>query len=165
MKGRVRLDVVVAVAILIGLIVANATVYAPKRRQLDDVTGNLELAEKELRYVAGHSDALGLVAGYLPSEAEEPGNQRFLEGASAEIDRLGLALSRIEPKGETPYGEYVKRSYKMQIEGSYEGLASFFEYIEGLSDVVIVEGFDYRSSAVSRNSRHRASVSISVIGY
>lgn len=165
MKGRVRLDLITAVAMLLVLIVANSVVYAPKRRELDTITENLKQAEKELRYVAGHSKAVALVENYLPSYAQDAGDQRFLGGASAELDRLGLGLARVEPQGDKPYGDYVRRSYKLQLEGSYSGFSSFLEYLEELSDVVLIESFDYRSSAAGTGSRHRANLSVSVIGY
>ncbi|MBD3348542.1 MAG: type 4a pilus biogenesis protein PilO [Candidatus Eisenbacteria bacterium] len=164
-KGRVRLDLIVAVAILLALAVANATVYAPRRREFRDLADNLAQTENELRYVAGHSEALARVSDYLPQRTGEAGDQRFLAGVSAKIDELGLALNRVEPKGETAYGEYVKRSYKMQIEGDYEGLTSFMRYVEGLSDVAIVESFDCRSGVLGAGAKHRASLEISVIGY
>ncbi|MFH1502639.1 MAG: type 4a pilus biogenesis protein PilO [Candidatus Eisenbacteria bacterium] len=164
MRGRVRLDLIVAVAILLGLVVANATVYAPKRRQLDDVTGNLKRAEQELRYFAGHSGALAEVEEYLPTQAES-GDHRFLSGVSAELDRLGIALLRVEPQAETPYGAYVQRTYKLQLEGSYKGFSSFLEYLEHMSDVVIVEDLDFKSSALSTGSKHMGSLTVSVIGY
>ncbi len=166
MKGKARLDLILAVAILLVLVVANAVVYAPKRRQLDALTDEFVRAESELLYVAGHSDALARVADYLPQHADDSGDHRFLSGVTAELDRLGLALSRVEPHGETPYsGTYVKRGYKMQIEGDYDGMSSFLEYLEGLSDVVVVDAFDYRSSVTRSDSNHRASLSVSVIGY
>lgn len=166
MKGRARLDLILAVAILLVLVVANATVYAPKRRKLDALADELVRAESELLYVAGHSEALARVADYLPEHSEDSGDHRFLSGVTAELDRLDLALSRVEPQGETPYsGAYVKRGYKMQIEGDYEGMSSFLEYLESMSDVVVVDAFDYRSSVTRSDSKHRASLSVSVIGY
>ena len=166
MNGRARLDLIVAVAILLALIVANAAIYAPRRRQLNDVTEHLEQAEQELLYVAGHSDALVQVEDYLPASHGDAGDQRFLSEASSELDRLDVALSRIEPQGETPYGTYMRRTYKMQLEGKYKGLTSFFEYLERMSDVVLVEAFDVRSSALtSSGSKHKGSLTVAVIGY
>ena len=165
MKGRARLDLIIAVAILLALVIANATVYAPRRRALDALAADLDQTEQELQYMAGHSEALARVADYLPENKGEAGDQRFLSGISAEIDGLGLSLNRVEPRGETPYGGYVRRAYKMQIEGDYEGLTSFMRYLEGLSDLTVVEEFDYRSSVLGSGSKHRASLEVSVIGY
>jgi hypothetical protein len=164
-NGRVRLDLIVAVAILLALVVANATVYAPKRRHLSTLADSLEQTEQELRYMAGHSDALALVSDYLPKDSGGAGGQRFLAGLSSELDRLDLTLSRVEPRGETPYGAYVRREYKMQIEGAYDQLCAFMEYLEGLPEVVLVEGFDYRSSQLGAWPEHRASLDVAVIGY
>jgi Tfp pilus assembly protein PilO len=157
---------IVAVAILLGLIVANATVYAPRRGRLDSVADSLEKAEQELLYVAGHSEALARVVDYLPAdETDAAGDQRFLSGVSSELDRRGMRLTRVEPQEETPYGPYTKRTYKMQIEGTYDGISSFLEYLERLTDLVLVESFDYRSGALSSASRHKGSLVVSVIGH
>ncbi len=59
----------------------------------------------------------------------------------------------------------MRRNYKMQVEGSYDSMNSFMEYLEGLSDVVVFDDFDLRSSATGTGSRHRASLTLSVIGY
>ena len=165
MKGRARLDLIVAVAILLVLVIANATVYAPRRRELNALAKDLNQTEQELRYVAGHSDALQRVSDFLPRRTSEAGDQRFLSGITSEIDRLGLSLNRVEPRNETPYGEYVKREYKLQIEGNYEDLRAFMAYLEGLSDIAVMESFDFRSSELGRGSRHRASLELSVIGH
>ncbi len=89
MKGRARLDLIVAVAILLVLVVANATIYAPKRKQLDTLADELVRAEKELLYVAGHSEALAQVADFLPQPAADSGDHRFLSGVTSELDHLG----------------------------------------------------------------------------
>lgn len=165
MRGRARLDLILAVAILLALVIANITVYAPRRRQLSALAANLEQTEQELRYMAGHSDELALVSEFLPKDSGAAGDQRFLSGISAELDRLDLALSRVEPRGETPYGAYVRREYKMQIEGAYDEIVSFMGYLEELSDVVLLESFDIRSSVLGAGAEHRASVEVAVIGY
>ena len=167
MRLRIRLDIIAAVAVLIALLAANSALYKPRYARLTALAKQVDRAERELLFMAGESENLTRIAQFLPGNNEDLSHtdQRFLAGLNEELGRLGLAMSRIEPVGEEPYGTYVRREYKLQIEGEYRDMSEFLEYLEGLSDVVIVETFDIRSREMVSSSRHRAHLTLSVIGY
>jgi len=158
---------VVALAMLVALLVANATVYAPRRERLKSISARADQLQREFGYLAGHTQDLKYFAEFLPGKNDRgrTGDQRFLSGVSDETRRLGITLSRIEPAGEEPYGQYVKRTYKLQIEGGYRSFVKFLEFLEGLPEVVLVTSFDLKSSALSASARSRADLEISVVGY
>lgn len=167
MRARVRIDLVVALAVLGALLVANATMYAPRRERLASISARANQLQREFGYLAGHTRDLKHFAEFLPGKNGhgQTGDQRFLSGVSAETRRLGITLARIEPVGEEPYGQYVKRTYKLQIEGSYRNLVGFLKFVEGLPEVVLVKSFDLKSSILSASPRNRADLEISVVGY
>jgi hypothetical protein len=164
---RARLEIVIAAGILLGLLVADAAVYRPRRARLAELSQELAKAEQQLLYLAGHSSDLERVADYLPSPPPggAVGDQLFLSRVSEELGRRRLVLSRVEPSGEKQDGQYMRRSYKFQIEGDYDDFAGFLEFVERLPEVVVVESFDYRSSEVAQSGRHRVSLTLTVIGY
>jgi hypothetical protein len=166
-RMRARLEFIIAAAILVGLFVADVAVYRPRRAMLAQLTQDLARAEQQLFYLAGHASDLERVAEFLPSPPPRGavGDQLFLSAVSEELGRRGLVLTRVEPTGEKPYGQYIRRSYKFQIEGDYGDFASFLEYVERLPEVVVVESFDYRSSLLTRGGSHRVSLALTVIGY
>ena len=41
----------------------------------------------------------------------------------------------------------------------------FLEFVERLPEVVVIESFDYRSSALTQGGSHRVSLTLTVIGY
>lgn len=167
MRFRIRLDVIAALAVLAALLSANAVLYKPRYARLSALAKDVHQAERELLFMAGQSENLMQIARFLPADGggSVHADQRFLADLNDELGRLGLAMSRIEPTGEEPHGNYVKRSYKLQVEGEYRDLSDFLAYLEGLSDVVLVESFDIRSSELLSTSRHRANLSLSVVSY
>lgn len=166
MRARVRIDLVMALVMLGALLVASATVYAPRREKLESTTSKVDQLQRELGYLAGHASDLRRFAEFLPAKNGDgqSGDQRFLSGVSGETRRIGLVLVRIEPVNEEPYGQYVKRTYKLQIEGSYRDFTSFLQYLEGLPEVVLVNTFDLKSSILTATPRNKADLEISVVG-
>ena len=167
MRVRARSEIVIAATILLGLLVADAAVYRPRRARLASLSQELAIAEQRLLYLAGHTSDLERVSEFLPSPPSDGavGDQLFLSQVSEELRRRGLALSRVEPSGERQAGQYVRRSYKFQIEGDYDDFAGFLERVERLPEVVLVESFDYRSSQLTQGGRHRVNLTLTVIGY
>jgi hypothetical protein len=166
-RARVRIDLVVALAMLGALLVANATTYAPRRARLESISTKADQLQREFGYLAAHTQDLTRFAEFLPGKNDHgrTGDQRFLSSVSAETKRLGITLGRIEPVGEDPYGQYMKRTYKLQIEGGYRSFVRFLEFLEGLPEVVLVTSFDLKSSILSASARNRADIEISVVGY
>ncbi len=167
MRLRASPEIIVVAAILLGLLVADAAIYRPRRTRLANLTQELALAEQQLLYLAGHANDLGRVAEFLPDQPPSGtvGDQLFLSRVSEELARRGLALTRVEPMAERPSGEYVRRSYKFQIEGDFDDFTAFLDFVEKLPEVVLVESFDYRSSLLARGGRHRVKLTVAVIGY
>jgi len=164
---RARLEIVIAAGILLALLVADAAVYRPRRTRLAELSQELASAEQQLFYLAGHSSDLERVADYLPSPPPSGavGDQLFLSRVSEALGRRRLVLSRVEPSGEKQEGQYIRRSYKFQIEGDYDDFGGFLEFVERLPEVVVVESFDCRSSLLTQGGRHRVSLTLTVIGY
>lgn len=167
MRLRASPEIIVVAAILLGLLVADAAIYRPRRTRLAHLTQELALAEQQLLYLAGHANDLERVAEFLPDPPPSGtvGDQLFLSRVSEEIGRRRLSLTRVEPMGERPSGEYVRRSYKFQIEGDFDGFTGFLDFVEKLPEVVVVESFEYRSSRLTRSGRHWVKLEVAVIGY
>jgi Tfp pilus assembly protein PilO len=165
---RGRIEITVVAAILLALLVADAAIYRPRRTRLAQLAQELARAEQQLLYLAGHSGDLERVAEFLPDRPPQGtvGDQLFLSGVNEEVARRGLVLTRVEPSGESQEGAYVRRAYKLQIEGSYDDFIDFLAYVERLPEVVLVESFDYRSRLLTEgSSRHRVKLTVTVIGY
>lgn len=153
--------------VLLGLLVADAAIYRPRRARLASLTQELAHAEQQLLYLAGHADDLERVAEFLPEHPPDGtvGDQFFLSRVSEELARRGLTLTRVEPMGEKREGEYTRRSFKFQIEGDYDDFTAFLAFIETLPEVVVVESFEYRSRLISQTGRHWVRLTVNVIGY
>jgi Tfp pilus assembly protein PilO len=164
---RARPEIIVVAAVLLGLLVADAAVYRPRRARLAALTQELAVAEQQLLYLAGHANDLERVTEFLPERPPEGtvGDQLFLSRVSAELARRGLALTRVEPMGEKRQGEYTRRTFKLQIEGDYDDFTGFLDFIEKLPEIVVVDSFEYRSSLISQTGRHWVKVTVDVIGY
>ena len=164
---RIRFDMVAAVVVLAALLAANSALFNPRYARLTALAQEVDQAERELLFLAGQSENLSRIARFLPGEDEGSvhADQWFLTYLNTELGRLGLAMSRIEPTDEEPYGTDVKRSYKLQIEGDYRDISEFLAHLEGLPDVVLVESFDIRSSELLSSSKHRVNLLLAVIGY
>jgi Tfp pilus assembly protein PilO len=166
-KLRARPELIVVALVLLGLLVADAAVYRPRRARLASLTQELAQAEQQLLYLAGHADDLQRVTEYLPARPPSGtvGDQFFLSRIGEELARRDLTLSRVEPMGERRQGEYTKRSFRLQIEGDYDDFAAFLGFMETLPEVVLVETFEYRSRLISQTGRHWVKLTVDVIGY
>jgi Tfp pilus assembly protein PilO len=166
-KLRARPELIVVAAVLLGLLVADAAIYRPRRTRLARLTQELALAEQQLLYLAGHANDLQRVAEFLPDRPPSGtvGDQLFLSRVSEGLAQRGLTLTRVEPAGESRQGPYTRRSFKFQIEGDYDDFLGFLDFMERLPEVVVVESFDYRSKLISQTGRHWVKLTVAVTGY
>lgn len=149
------------------LLVADATVYRPRKARLSDLNRELAVAETEHAYVAGHSTHLERILDFLPESPEgtNGGEQQFLEKISERLQDTGMVLTRVEPQRVRPHGAYTRRGFKLEVEGRYRGFANFLRYLELMPEVVIVESFELRSRQLGGRSKHAATLIVTVIGH
>jgi Tfp pilus assembly protein PilO len=149
------------------LLVANATVYQPRRERLQELNRELAVTETEHAYVAGHSMHLERILDFLPERSEEAnggGEQQFLEKISERLQDAGMVLTRVEPQRVRPFGSYMRRGFKFEVEGRYRDFANFLRYLELMPDVVVVESFEIKSKQLGGKNRHSATLMVTVIG-
>jgi hypothetical protein len=151
------------------LLVADATVYRPRRMRLHELNQELAVAETEHAYVAGHSMHLERILDFLPERPENGSNgggeQQFLEKISARLQEQGMVLTRVEPQRVREHGSYTRRVFKLEIEGRFRDFANFLRYLELMPEVVIVDAFELKSKQLSGRSRHSATLIVTVIGH
>ena len=164
---RSWLGVVVIVVICALLVVADGTLYRPRRERLRELTRELAIAESEHAYVAGHSIELERILDLLPADVDgvNEGEQRFLSNISQQLQGTGMVLTRVEPRHVQEDGSYTRRTFKLEVEGGYREFANFLRYMELLPEVVIVKSFELHSRQVRRGSKHSATLTVTVIGY
>jgi hypothetical protein len=164
---RPRAELIIAAVVLAALLVGDAMIHRPKRDALASVQRKAARAEQELLYVVSHRDELSRIQDFLPVplEGDVQGAERFLALVNEEAGRLGAVITRVEPMGETPDGDYMQRTFKLTLEGEFSEFRGFLRFLEEIPEVVIVHSFDYRSSAISAAATHRAAITLSVIGY
>jgi Tfp pilus assembly protein PilO len=161
------LGVVVIVVICALLVVADGTLYRPRRERLRELTRELAIAESEHAYVAGHSIELERILDLLPADVDgvNEGEQQFLSNISQQLQGAGMVLTRVEPRRVQEDGSYTRRTFKLEVEGGYREFANFLRYMELLPEVVIVKSFELHSRQVRRGSKHSATLTVTVIGY
>ncbi len=164
---RSWLGVVVIVVICALLLVADGTLYRPRRERLRELTRELAIAESEHAYVAGHSIELERILDLLPADVDgvNEGEQQFLSNISQQLQGTGMVLTRVEPRHVQEDGSYTRRTFKLEVEGGYREFANFLRYMELLPEVVIVKSFELHSRQVRRGSKHSATLTVTVIGY
>ena len=164
-RSWVGITIIVVICAL--LLVADATVYRPRRVKLAELTRELAIAESEHAYVAGHSVQLERILDFLPEEVEgvNEGEQQFLSNISEELQDAGMTLTRVEPRRVVQEGFYTHRTFKLEVEGGYREFANFLRYLELLPEVVIINSFEIQSKQVRRSSKHSATLMVTVIGY
>ncbi len=164
---RSWLGVVVIVVICALLLVADGTLYRPRRERLRELTRELAIAESEHAYVAGHSIELERILDLLPADVDgvNEGEQQFLSNISQQLQGAGMVLTRVEPRRVEEDGSYTRRTFKLEVEGGYREFANFLRYMELLPEVVIVKSFELHSRQVRRGSKHSATLTVTVIGY
>ncbi len=164
---RSWLGVVVIAVICALLLVADGTLYRPRRERLRELTRELAIAESEHAYVAGHSIELERILDLLPAEVDgvNEGEQQFLSNISQQLQGAGMVLTRVEPRRVEEDGSYTRRTFKLEVEGGYREFANFLRYMELLPEVVIVKSFELHSRQVRRGSKHSATLTVTIIGY
>jgi hypothetical protein len=165
-KARYSLELVVALAVMVILIVADVRVARPRRLAAAETGRKVEQAEQELKYLSGHAQELGQIAQFLPRplEAGVTGDERFLGEVSDGARRLNLAMTKVEPGGEEPYGSYVMRRYRLSFEGSYYGFAALLQTMERMPEIVSITGLECSSRELTNTGRHRAMLEVAVLG-
>jgi len=166
MRERFRIDVVVALTVMVALIVADAQIGRARRAAALETGRRVEQTEGELRYLAGHASEIGEVVRFLPRPAGNPSDadERFLSEVSDAARGQRLAITKVEPGGEEPYGTFVARHYKMNFEGGYAGFAGFLRFLETMPETVIVTNMDCSSKDLVTGPSHRMTLEVTVIG-
>ncbi len=169
MSTRDRIGIAIPLIVLCLVIVLNLAVQRPRWREMISLTGDIARAEIALSEIVETDVDLEEARLYLPERVDEEvsADQRFLSSVSSEMARLGLLLIELEPKGDRPaIGGYRERSYLVEFEGSYKGVAEFLEYLESVPEIVTVTSLDVRSNRViAAGSGHRTLVVFKVTGY
>jgi hypothetical protein len=155
---------ILAIAVL--LIIGNAAVLRPARTRLHELNSALAVSRSESAYLKGNPEHFELVASFLPESPDSlgGGEQRFLGKISDRIKSLGMTMTNVEPRKVTPEGSYVRRQFKMEVEGSYREFASLLRYLETMPEVVMLNTFELRSGTLRRTSDHTAIITLTVIG-
>lgn len=163
---RKNIQLLAAVAVLIAIFALYFGVYRPRSDRLARLSESVASADQRFSSAQLHSGDLQQSAAYLPREGSENGNggQRFLSLVNDETRRLGIRLNRIEPLAQEPDGEFVRRQYRIQMEGRYSQFADFFSYLEALPEYVEIEAFEIRSREIQPGNRHKATLSLWVTG-
>jgi hypothetical protein len=160
MGTRSWIGVAVIIVICAALLIADMTVYRPRRMKLDELNRELAVAESEMAYVAGHASHLARILDFLPKpiegEGANEGEQQFLSQ---------MVLMRVEPQRVQEDGSYTRRGYKLEVEGGFRQFANFLRYLELMPEVVIVNSFEIHSKEIGRRSQHSATLKVTVIGY
>lgn len=149
------------------LLVADATVYHPRREELRELTRELAIAENDLSYVAVHSLEFERMLDFLPEKIEGAigGEQQFLSQISEKLNDSGMVLMQVEPRRVVEDGAYTRRTFKLKLEGGYREFANFLRYLELLPEVAVVNSFELQSRHVRQGNRHSASLMVTIIGY
>ncbi len=167
MEDRSRLEIAVPAAILVLILAVTWTLYRPEREELFSLARGVVSAEDNLTYVLNHGDDLERAAAYLPRAPGEEGDgdQRFLLGLSSKLRELGLTPRVIQPLDEARDGEFMKRSYMVEIDGGYMELVELLEYLETIPELVLIETLDVKSSLLMTSTRHQAVIEITFVGH
>lgn len=168
MAARDRVGIAIPIAVLVVVIILTVGVHRPRWRQLMSLVTDVAHAEQVLEDAIAHQDDFEAAQGFLPRQMEKQGaaDQRFLSEVSAEIARLGLYLLRLEPKDHERVSEhYFRGTYTVELEGQYETIIEFLDYLEKLPEVVVVKSIDMRSTKVVAGNGHRTHMTFTVTGY
>jgi type IV pilus assembly protein PilO len=138
-------------AILLGL--ANyalfSQVYEPRAAERERVTNRLENLERQNRtarrttegrgvaeverQLSLYRDQLVAVEGLIPSGEELPD---LLDAISAEAQRSGVELARIQPTGATREDYYTRREYQLSVRGGYHQIGEFLTRVGSLPRII-----------------------------
>ena len=164
-RSWIGLAVIIIICAL--LVVADATVYRPRRVKLQELTRELAIAEGGRAYVVGHWVELDRILDFLPREVEgvNAGEQLFLSDIGEKLRDTGMVLARVDPGRVREDGSYTRRAFKLEVEGGYRQFANFVRYLELLPEVVIVNSFELHSGRTGRGSKHTATLTVTVVGH
>jgi len=149
------------------LVVADATVYRPRRAKLKELTRELAIAEGDRAYVVGHWIELERILDFLPGEVDgvNDGEQLFLSNIGEKLREIGMVLTRVDPGRVLEDGSYTRRAFKLEVEGGYRQFANFLRYLELLPEVVVVNSFELHSGRAGGKGKHTATLAVVVIGH
>lgn len=131
--------------------------YLPARAQLTKIRNNLskkitEMNEKKRiasqldRYkqeVENLKRQLEIAKKILPEKAEIAELIKLIAQRASES---GVSILSIEPKGVTPKGFYKELSFKINAEGAYHDIATFFDNISRVERIMSVKDFEIQPS-------------------
>jgi hypothetical protein len=164
-RSWIGLAVIIIICAL--LVVADATVYRPRRMKLKELTRELAIAEGDRAYVVGHGVELDRILDFLPREVEgvNDGEQLFLSDIGEKLREAGVVLTRVDPGRVQEDGSYTRRAFKLEVEGGYRQFANFLRYLELMPEVVIVNSFELHSGRAGQKSKHTATLTVTVVGH
>ncbi len=168
MTVRDRIGIAIPIAVLVVVIAVTVGVHSPKWRQLMDLVSEVAHAEQVLSEAIEHQGEFAAAKDFLPQRSEKHGSadQQFLTSVSSEIARLGLYLRELEPRDRERLSEnYFTSTYMVELEGKYETILEFLDYLEELPEVVEIGSMDVRSNKVISGNGHRTLLTFKVTGY
>lgn len=143
-----RKATLVAILALAGAYSAHAYLYAPalreseaRRLRLSDLEerneraaaaaqgGEARLEDRVVRY----ESYVTRLESLLPAGHEVPA---LLEAVSAEERRAGVEVTMMRPEPPEPGEFYDRRSYEMQVEGSYHAVGRFLTAVASLERII-----------------------------
>ena len=87
-------------------------------------------------------ESLNQAREQLPDDPDVP---QLLAQLDNRARQAGLAISRFEPKGETPKDFYAEINFDMDVRGSYHEVATFIDSVGHLDRIVNVMGIKMES--------------------
>lgn len=167
MKVLRIVDVAVPVTVLLCLLVLSPVVYRPQRGALMTAAQEVAQAEDKLNYIVDHTEEIERALEYLPQHDEggSEGDERFLLQLNDKLRESGITPRSIQPKGTVTDGEYVLRTYQLELDCSYAGFADFIDGLYGLPELVLIEDLNLKSSTVSAHKTHRAVLRLTLVGH
>jgi type IV pilus assembly protein PilO len=103
-----------------------------QRAQTEGYVQNLAKYEARLNELQGN---LNEARAQLPDEADVP---QLLAQLDNRARQAGLAISRFEPKAESPKDFYAEIGFDMDVKGSYHEIATFIDSVGKLDRIVNV---------------------------
>jgi hypothetical protein len=167
MKRRVRPEVIIPAVVLILLIAGSILIYRPRYGHIVSLAHDVVHAEESLTYALDYGEDIERAAAFLPRPLgdEADGDQRFLLQISGKLRELGVTPKSIQPKEEKRNGEYMIRSYVIEVECEYSDLTRFLAYLEDLPELVFIEHLDVKSKRLLTGGGHRANIGLRFIGH
>jgi type IV pilus assembly protein PilO len=115
-------------------------------RAISEGQGQAEVEQRLARF----RDQLERVERLVPSSEELPD---LLDAISAEAQRTGVELTRIQPMGAAAEDYYTRRSYELAVQGSYHQVGEFLTRIASLPRIVTPTSLLLKTSAAPSETR------------